>query len=50
MLLVRINGFNDDWTNTGMPESFRYFTMGNALVVGLIEKMGNEINKIIEQE
>lgn len=29
----RINGFPDDWTNTGMPESFRYFCMGNALVV-----------------
>lgn len=46
----RINGFPDDWTNTGMPESFRYFTMGNALVVGLIEKMGNELNKIFESE
>lgn len=46
----RINGFDDNWTNTGMPESFRYFTMGNALVVGLIEKMGNELNKIIESE
>lgn len=29
----RINGFPDNWTNTGMPESFRYFCMGNALVV-----------------
>jgi DNA (cytosine-5)-methyltransferase 1 len=46
----RINGFPDDWTNTGMPERFRYFCMGNALVVGLIEKMGNEINKIFESE
>lgn len=46
----RINGFPDDWTNTGMPESFRYFCMGNALVVGLIERMGYELNKIIESE
>ena len=46
----RLNGFDDNWTNTGMPESFRYFTMGNALVVGLVEKMGNELNKIIESE
>lgn len=46
----RINGFPDDWTNTGMPESFRYFCMGNALVVGLIERMGNELNKIFESE
>lgn len=46
----RINGFPDDWTNTGMPEKFRYFCMGNALVVGLIEKMGNNLNKIFESE
>ncbi len=46
----RINGFPDNWTNTGMPESFRYFCMGNALVVGLIERMGNELNKIFESE
>ena len=46
----RINGFPDDWTNTGMPESFRYFCMGNALVVGLIERMGYELNNIIESE
>lgn len=36
----RLNGFPDDWTNTGMPISKRYFCMGNALVVGLIERMG----------
>ena len=46
----RINGFPDNWTNTGMPERFRYFCMGNALVVGLIEKMGNRLNKIFENE
>ena len=46
----RINGFPDNWTNTGMPERFRYFCMGNALVVGLIEKMGNSLNKIFESE
>lgn len=46
----RINGFPDNWTNTGMPEKFRYFCMGNALVVGLIEKMGNKLNKIFENE
>lgn len=46
----RINGFPDNWTNTGMPEKFRYFCMGNALVVGLIEKMGNKLNKIFEGE
>ena len=46
----RINGFPDNWTDTGMPERFRYFCMGNALVVGLIEKMGNNLNKIFESE
>lgn len=39
----RFNGFDDNWTNTGMPEKFRYFCMGNALVVPLIEKMGKQI-------
>lgn len=42
----RINGFPDNWTNTGMPHRFRYFCMGNALVVQLIEKMGKQILKI----
>ena len=46
----RINGFPDEWTNTGMPESFRYFCMGNALVVGIIERLGKEIENIIEKE
>ncbi len=42
----RLNGFDDNWTNTGMPEKFRYFVMGNALVVPLIERMGARILKI----
>lgn len=46
----RINGFPDDWTNTGMSDKKRYFMMGNALVVGVIEKIGNEIEKIIDNE
>lgn len=46
----RINGFPDNWTNTGMPESFRYFTMGNALVVGIITRLGNELSKIFNEE
>ena len=46
----RINGFPDDWTNTGMTDKKRYFMMGNALVVGVIEKIGKEIEKIIEEE
>lgn len=46
----RINGFEDHWTNTGMPHKFRYFCMGNALVVGLIEKMGRRLSQIIDSE
>ncbi len=38
----RLNGFEDDWTE-GMPEKWRYFCMGNALVVGVIEQMGRRL-------
>lgn len=43
----RIDGFPDHWTE-GMPERTRYFCMGNALVCGLIEKMGGTLDKIVE--
>lgn len=46
----RIQGFDDDWTNTGMPEKFRYFCMGNALVVGIITRMGEYLNSIFDKE
>ena len=46
----RINGFDDNWTNTGMTEKFRYFCMGNALVVGLVTKMGKIIEDIFNIE
>ena len=46
----RINGFPDDWTNTGMSDKKRYFMMGNALVVGVIERIGKEIENIIDEE
>lgn len=42
----RLNGFPDDWTNSGMPEKIRYFCMGNALVVKIVEKLGFAINNI----
>ena len=41
----KICGFPPGWTNTGMPERWRFFCMGNALVVGLIEKMGKTLSK-----
>lgn len=46
----RLNGFDDDCTNTGMKERFRYFCMGNALVVGLVTKMSMELSNIIDKE
>ena len=46
----RINGFDDNWTNTGMTEKFRYFCMGNALVVGLVAHMGESIKDIFNNE
>ena len=46
--LERLNGFPDNWTQiTGdgsvMPDVRRAFFMGNALVIGLIEKVGKVI-------
>ena len=46
----RINGFPDNWTNTGMTDKKRNFMMGNALVVGVIKKIGIELDKIIKKE
>lgn len=45
----RLNGFPDSWTE-GMSERMRYFCMGNALVVGLIERMGNRILEIDKED
>lgn len=46
--LERLNGFPDDWTKFGangeeFSDSKRAFFMGNALVVGVIEKLAKEI-------
>lgn len=43
--LERLNGFPDDWTKIDssgkrIPDTRRAFFMGNALVVGLIERVG----------
>lgn len=43
----RLDGFPIGWTDTGMPERWRYFCMGNALVVGLIARMGKRLRKVI---
>ncbi|MGL5617723.1 MAG: DNA (cytosine-5-)-methyltransferase [Metamycoplasmataceae bacterium] len=39
----RLNGFDDNWTE-GMPRRVRYFTMGNALIVGVVAKIMENIN------
>lgn len=46
----RINGFPDDWTNTGLTDSNRYFCMGNALVVSVVKELADEIGYIIDKE
>lgn len=46
----RLQGFEDDWTNTGMPDRMRYFCMGNALVVPMITRMGKVLDMIIAAE
>jgi DNA (cytosine-5)-methyltransferase 1 len=43
----RLNGFPDDWTG-GMPLSRRYFCMGNALVVGVVERLGKTLRAMVE--
>ena len=51
--LERLNGFPDGWTefdNNGakVPDSKRAFFMGNALVIGLIERVGKVIAQDLE--
>lgn len=46
----RLQGFDDDWTNSGMPQRMRFFCMGNALVVPMITRMGKVLDEIIENE
>ena len=43
----RLNGFPDNWTAIGMPEKMRYFTMGNALVVPLVTRIGKTLLDIL---
>lgn len=51
----KLNGFPRNWTNPNncrlkVNNKRRYFLMGNALVVDLIDKMGQQLNRILEQE
>jgi DNA (cytosine-5)-methyltransferase 1 len=43
----RIMGFPDNWT-LGLPERWRYFTMGNALVVPVVTQIGNRLAEWIK--
>jgi DNA (cytosine-5)-methyltransferase 1 len=50
--LERLNGFPDNWTQTAniekfVPDGKRAFFMGNALVIGLIERVGRILAKEI---
>lgn len=42
----RMNEFPDGWTDTGMPDRYRYFTMGNALVTGVVTTLGEMLVKL----
>lgn len=46
----RLQGFDDNWTKTGMPQRMRFFCMGNALVVPMITRMGKILDEIIMEE
>jgi len=49
----RIQMFPDNWTNVeskAMTERRRYFMMGNALVVGVVQKLGKYLEVIVKQE
>lgn len=41
--LEELNGFPRGWTDTGMTDGKRAFMMGNALVVGVVERIGKVI-------
>jgi DNA (cytosine-5)-methyltransferase 1 len=53
--LERLNGFPDDWSLTNsngdtVSDTKRAFFMGNALVIGLIEKVGKVIASEMESK
>jgi DNA (cytosine-5)-methyltransferase 1 len=41
--LEELNGFPRGWTDTGMSDGKRAFMMGNALVVGIVQRIGKAI-------
>lgn len=46
--LERLNSFPDDFTKCdGITDTQRAFFMGNALVIGIVEKLGKELTKAV---
>ena len=46
--LERLNQFPDNWTDyEGIPDSKRGFLLGNALVVGIIERLAGPLANLI---
>ena len=48
--LERLNGFPDDWTAIGVADSRRAFMMGNALVVGVVERIGRVLAREVRPD
>ena len=47
--MERLNGFPEDWT-AGVSDGRRAFLMGNALVVGLVAKIGSALKSVVEDQ
>jgi DNA (cytosine-5)-methyltransferase 1 len=47
--LERLNGFPPGWTDTGMSDARRAFMMGNALVVGIVERIGSQLDLMADE-
>lgn len=45
----RLDGFPDGWTE-GMSDKRRRFMMGNALVCGIVRRLGDRISEIMDRE
>ena len=46
--LERLNGFPSDWTKVGgVSDSRRGFLMGNALVVGIVERLAEPLADLL---
>lgn len=46
----RLNMFPEDWTKGVMTDKKRYFMMGNALVCGIVSRIGEKLSEIMDNE